>query len=492
MIVLAEISEKLFDPNFKENPIWKKEKVGFIIHKPSEQFVTDFAVEYIANILLISGSNDFKNESIKNKDNVVAIFSIYHNSIIHPRIQSGNIASLLVPMFYQQMTSQQDIKDTFIRQWLIFQGAQELVDPKNKLDLDKILLEENGMTVIEYIKLCFLILATILTKPRFNFGTFDKPTIPGLDDVLNSEKISAILKQLSVSKNEFVKLDKELNAGLSPEHTKSRYNPLWEKPIVILGDNDYVVPSISAYAKGALRGLYWIFENVKAKIFRDYFGLLFEKYCGTVIQDIFGRENVRPGIRFGKDNQEFFDWIANREKEIILFETKGYQFPLKTLQTGSPDLVRKEVFNKLVETIRQTYRRFQDIQSHDELKEFRNKKITVVAVFYDIPFVSTNVYDPDIKSALNGLNARYPGIKDFEYVFLSIEELENYYYVKDYISIEDLVNKVKGTPGAGVIDQISKVFKENNLTAEDHKNLLDRKFRDFYENELGVPYSEEE
>ena len=63
------------------------------------------------------------------------------------------------------------------------------------------------MTVIEYIKLCFLILAAILTKPRFNFGTFDKSVIPGLDDVLNSEKISAILRQLSISKNESMSSD---------------------------------------------------------------------------------------------------------------------------------------------------------------------------------------------------------------------------------------------------------------------------------------------
>jgi hypothetical protein len=355
LITLAEISAKLFDRNFTENAVWKKEKIGFIIHKPSKQFVTDFAVEYIANILLISGSNKFRSESIKNKDNIVGLFSIYHNSIVQPIDRSDTASSLLVPMFYQQITSQQDIKDVFVRQWLIFQRSQGAIQKEKKINLDQILTENIGINIIEYIKLNFLILAAILAKPRFNFGTFRDSTIAGLSDILNDQKISAILKQLSATRDEFVVLDKKYNSQLQPEYTRSRYNPLWEKPIIALGDNDYVAPSLSAYIKGAIRGLYWIFENSKGKSFRDYFGTLFQNYCGMVIQDTFGTENTRPGLNYGKENKEFFDWIVNNKDEILLFETKGYQFPLNTLQTGKPELIRKEVFNKLVDTIKQTY-----------------------------------------------------------------------------------------------------------------------------------------
>jgi len=204
LTTLAETSIKLFDRGFTENEVWKKEKDGFIIHKPTKQFVTDFAVEYIANILLISGSNNFKRESIRNKDNIIGLFSVYHNSIVQPIDRINSMQSILVPIFYQQITSQQGIKDVFIRQWLIFQKSQELVNKGKKIDLDRILINESGMSVIEYIKLCFLILAVILTKPRFSFGTFENSTIPGLGDVLNKQKISEILKQLSVTQDEFI------------------------------------------------------------------------------------------------------------------------------------------------------------------------------------------------------------------------------------------------------------------------------------------------
>ena len=173
LTALAEISTRLIDPKFTEDAVWKKEKVGLIVHKPSKQFITNSAVEYIANILLISGSNNFKSESIKNKDNIVGLFSIYHNSIVQPINKLNSLSSLLVPMFFQQITSQQDIKDVFVRQWLIFQKSHELVKEEEKIDLDQILIEKSGMSVIEYVKLCFLILAVILNNPRFSSGTFE-------------------------------------------------------------------------------------------------------------------------------------------------------------------------------------------------------------------------------------------------------------------------------------------------------------------------------
>lgn len=490
LIALSELSIKLFNPEFSENKALKKEKVGFIVHKDSKQFVTDFAIEYIANILLISGSNNFKRESIKNKDNIISLFSIYHNAVMQPIDKMNSMQSIMVPMYYQQITSQQNIKDVFVRQWLIFQKSQKLVNKKNKIDLDQILIDEIGVSVIEYIKLCFLILTVLLTRSRFNLKTFENSNIHGLGSILDKEKISAILKHLSATQNEFIELDKKYNSKLKPEYTKSRYNPLWEKPIIkLLRDNDYVAPSLSAYVKGAIKGLYWIFENSKGKTFRDYFGTLFENYCGMIIQDIFGTEDIKPGIKYGKENKEFFDWIVDKKSGIILFETKGYQFPLNTLQTGNPKLIKKEVFRKLVETIKQTYKRYQDIHHYKELKEFENKKITIIVVFYDIPLVSTSLYDSDIKLALEGLSSTYPGIKNFKYIFLSIEELESYAYVKGYNSIESIVTRVRDTPGSGILSEISKIFKENNLLFKNHKSLLDKKFEDFYNNELGINYS---
>ncbi len=488
--ILGDISNKLFDNNFHENSAIKKEKVGFAIHKLTGLFLTDFAIEYISNILLISGSNNHKSLSIKNKDDVLALFNIYFSTLVQP-INKKGIAALLVPMTYQQFSSQQDIKDAFTRQLLIFQSAQ--ININSQINLDKILFEKFGMSIQEYVKLSFAIFAAIMNSPRFNMGKFTGSTIQGgLAEVLTDEKVNAILALLAGSPEELRNLDQKYNAKLQPEYTKNRYNPLWEKPIVKLGVNDYIAPSISAYVKGAFRGLYWIFENAIGKTFRDYFGLLFEEYVGMVLKDMYGESAVMRGIPYGtkKDKKTFFDWIVHKDENILLFEAKGYQFPLGTLQTGDPDLIRKEVFEKITKTIKQMYDRCSDVGKYPELKGFEKKKLTCVGIFYDIPLVSTTIYQEDIKKALEGMDSKCPGIKDFEYTLFSVEELENYYYVKDYIEIDEVAKRANQNPASGVSAEISKAFKENNLKPS--PNFLDKKFKEFYKDDLQVPMSEEQ
>lgn len=491
LIVLGEISKILFDANFKENELWKKEKTGFIIHKVSGQFVTEFAVEYIVNLFLICGSNNFKSLSLKDKDNILGIFSIYHNCIVHPPFKN-NLVSLLIPMYLQQLSSQADIKDVLTRQILIFSKVLNEHSGPNKVDLNQYLIDETGMSIQDYTMLTFILLAAILESPRFNIGKFTEAKEEPLKTILTNEKMEAILKMLSATPAELRAIDQLYNSKLPPENTKSRYNPLWQKPIVKLGDNDFVVPSTSAYKKGALTGLYWFFENRLKTKFRDYFGTLFEEYVGLIIKDTYDAQDIEPGILYGskKDAREFFDWIVNDKGAYILFETKAYQFPFYVLQTGDLDSVRKEILKKVVGTIRQMYERVQDIQKYSELEKFKGMDLRCVAVFYDIPFISTNTYDEDIKAALNGMDSKYPGIKDFKYTLISVDELENYQYVKSCVTIEEVAERARKTPGAGFTSEISAIYKENNLDPKVARNLLDKKFDEFFSEDMGFPYEE--
>lgn len=481
LIVLGEISKMLFDPDFKENQFWKKEKTGFIIHKITSQYVTEFAVEYIANLFLISGSNDYKSLSLKDKDNILGIFSIYHNCLVHPSFKN-NLFCLLIPMYLQQLYSQTDIKDVLTRQILIFSKILNEHSGPNKVDLNQYLIDETGMSIHDYTMLTFILLATILENSHFNIEKFTEVKEEPLKTILTNEKMEAILKLLSATPSELRVIDELYNSKLPPENTKSRYNPLWQKPIVKLGNNDFVVPSTSAYKKGALSGLFWFFENRLKKKFRDYFGTLFEEYVGLIIKDTYDVQDIEPGISYGnkKDTREFFDWIVNDDGSYILFETKAYQFPFYVLQTGDLDSVRKEILKKVVGTIKQMYDRVQDVQKYSELEKFKDKDLRCVAVFYDIPLVSTNIYDNDIKAALNGMELKYPGIKDFKYTLISVDELEDYQYVKSYVTIEEVADRVRKTAGSGFRLEINAIYKENNLDPKVVRNLLDKKFDEFF------------
>ena len=479
LIALSDISQKLFDPKFQENKYWRKEKTGFIINKFNKQFITEFAVEYIANLFLISGSNKYKNLSIKDKDNLLGVFNIYYNCLMCPDIKVLG-ENFLIPLSFQQFASQQDFKDTLTRQMLLFNEIHNNYDENgaNYIDLNKILKEIIGISIKDYISIIFFILVIILEKPYFSIGNLADVKEESLKKILTTKNLDIIFNFLSATPAELRKIDQLRNSNLNPVYTKSRYNPLWEKPIVKLSHDTFVVPSMNAYKKGAIMGLYWFFENKLGKKFRDYFGRLFEDYGGEIIKDIYGEDNVEKGRLYGrKEKKEFIDWVVKEsEDNYLFFELKAYQLSLYALQTGDIEQVGKEILKKVVGTIKQMYKRVQDINNYPELYKYKNKKYQCIAIFYNMSFISTDMYKKYIKKSLEELEETLPGITNFEYTLMSIDELEDYKYIKDFISFEKLIEEVKNDKSINLIGQIRKVYRENGLDPKLVRNFLDKNF----------------
>lgn len=486
----AIISKKIFDNAYPKE--WHRMGRGGVQH-PSGLFLTQFSIEYLASAMILSGSNDWKSESIKNKDNLLGLFNIYQSNLIQEVSAKSGITSLLVPMYFQQFVSQAEPKDVFTRQWYLFHKINSRLESGATFDnLNEIFLKDVGITILEYTKLCFVIFATLVTFPRFNIGKLTGANIPGLNDVLSEEKMSIFLNLISANYAEFRELDNIKNKNLDPKYTKTRFNPLWVKPIVRLGTNDYLAPSMTAYMTSTFKGLFWWFDtyfrkqsNKKASDFRKYFGELFEEYAGDVLKDIYGEDKVSPQIPYGskKNDGLFFDWIVTVEDKTFLFEIKGYQFPLEVLQKGDPENIRKEVTNKLIYTIIQMYKRIQDIQKFEELKHLRGKNLVPIAVFYDIPLVSTPMYQESIKPALKNLESAYPGIKDFQYGMLSIEELEDYYYAVGKTDIDTPLLEANRNNATGFRAELGKI---TNNEPTKRKNILDRAFNEYCFNVIGV------
>ena len=485
----AVISKKIFDNAYPED--WHRLSRGGIRH-PSGIFLTQFSIEYITSAFILSGSNDWKNKSIKEKDNILGVFNLYQNGLIQAISAKPGITSLLVPMSFQQFISQLDPKDVFTRQWYIFCKIRERLGNNNFDDINEVFLNETGITISEYTKLCILIFATIITYPRFNIGELSQTKIKGLDDVFNKEKLDAFLDLISTDYSGFRKLDNEINSDLDPKYTKTRFNPLWLKPVIKIKTDDYIAPCITAYTTSTFKGLFWWFDNYfrkqskkKADDFRSYFGNLFEEYVGDIIKDTYGTENVLPQIKYGskKNNSLFFDWIVEKEDKVLCFEVKGYQFPLEVLQKGDEEKINKEIVNKLVKTIIQMYKRTKDIDDYDELKSFRNKNSFPIAIFYDIPLISTPMYKDKIIEVLNELESKYIGIKDFEYYFIGIEELEDFCYTSDKADIEILLKEANNNHTTGFRMELDKINKNKELLK---KNLLDKSFDEYCSDVIGL------
>lgn len=485
----AIISKKIFDDAYPKE--WHRMGRGGIQH-PSGVFLTQFSIEYLASAMILSGSNNWKSESVKNKDNMLGLFNVYQNGLIQEVSAKAGIMSLLIPMYFQQFVSQAEPKDVFTRQWYIFHKVNSRLEGKTFDNLNDVFLKEVGISLLEYTKLCFVIFATLVMYPRFNIGKLTGADIKGLNDVLSEEKMTIFLNLVSANYAEFRELDSKINKDLDPKYTKTRFNPLWLKPIIRMGENDYLAPSMTAYMTATFKGLFWWFDahfrkqsRVKGDDFRSYFGSLFEEYAGDVIKDIYGEEKVSSQISYGskKNNGLFFDWIVETNQKTFLFEIKGYQFPLEVLQKGDPENIRKEVVNKIIKTVIQMYRRVKDVNTFEEMKHLRGKKLVPIGVFYDIPLISTPMYRDNILSALNNLESTYTGIKDFKYYLMSIEELEDYCYASDNADIDVLLHEANTNNATGFRAELGKA---NGNKPPTRKNILDRSFNEYCSDVIGV------
>ena len=470
-------------------------KSGYV--DESGVFVTQFALSYLANILLISGANDWKKKLISDRENVLLLLNMYSNLLVSrtPSEESigsrgEKLASLLVRMSFEQFECQFEPVSVVSRNMILFLEIAPKCVLKSFCDLNSIFLAETGLTIKEYFIYSLFIFACVFETPLFSKEKLVNAQIVGYEDYFKEGNVDKYLKLTSVDYKDLKSLDIKLNKRLNPLDTRNRYNPLNIFPIIktdkIEDYSPYVIPNIINFVFKGFEGIYWWFDNYfqsvgKLKDYRSYFGLLFEAYVGLVLRDIYGEDEVKPEINY--NGGKFIDWYIEKEEKVYLFEVKAKQFSLTVLQTGDIELIKKEVKEKLVEAVKQVYKRILEINLYDELKIFRGKKIIPIIVFLDIPLVSSGGYKEIISEELMILDQgdQYRGISNFDYNLLNIDELEDYSYVVDQTEIEYIFNTIKSDVTKGFKTEVFNIIGWQKIK----KNLVDRRFDEFIK-EIGV------
>src|SRR3990172_11908463 len=79
LITLGKASHYIFNSGDPNN-------IGIVAHREpqTEIIISQFALAYLANLLLISGANDHKSKYIHEKDNWLVLCNIYNNSLTQP------------------------------------------------------------------------------------------------------------------------------------------------------------------------------------------------------------------------------------------------------------------------------------------------------------------------------------------------------------------------------------------------------------------------
>ncbi|MFZ3011421.1 MAG: hypothetical protein WA060_00245 [Minisyncoccia bacterium] len=492
LIALGQVSNLAFNNNGKY-------RVGRSAFRDSNTgvFVTEFALAYLANVLIASGANDYKSKQINNKQNLLTLLNIYSNDLVAPELVRDrsvtfthkDMLSTMVRMHFEQFEYQFDYLHLVARNLIIFNEIIDLVIPRKFESLKIIFERETGLTFQHYFFLVMAVWAVSQKTATFRKEALTEAIIPSMQSSLTDEKVTNFLNILSADYKTFREVDNNANMNMESVFTKYRFNPLLIYPVIKTdkGSTDpYVIPNTLSFFKRGFGGLYWWFHrhfeiDNTHKNFRDYFGEVFEMYVGRILKQAYGTANVHPEIIYSKDKKKFIDWWVEHKSTIYLFEVKSYQFALPTKQTGDLELILKEVKSKIIESIEQVYKRMSEIEKYDELAIFRGRKIVPLIVFMEIPLISGQLYKEMIAEELEHLEKNgLVGIKNAKIHLLNIEELELYTDVMDKIPLEEVFAKYENNLADGFLSIIQKEIGKKPVN-----KYLDGVYKDFWKDMSG-------
>ena len=138
--------------------------------------VTQHSLAYIANILIISGANDFKNKRLKVRDDLLSLCNIYYCSIVEPLLQEDEnssdqeqLRSFLIRMYVEQMELQFSPAYMIARTVLLFNHIANRVPPTRFPPLNEIMLEEAGISLFDYLRMGAISFSLLSTARRSGF-----------------------------------------------------------------------------------------------------------------------------------------------------------------------------------------------------------------------------------------------------------------------------------------------------------------------------------
>lgn len=462
--------------------------------------VSQFCLAYLANLLIMSGTNDYRKPLLGKPDNIQSLCNTYGNCLIDPalgrsKVDEGWFKTLMVHMYYEQMPDfQYSVDSMMARAITLFRDIAPHVTRPTIEPLPEILQKKAGLNPMDYLRLGFAVFVAAGQHHGacLNIEYLTGTSSPQLAPFMTDDKVRSFLAMVAADYPTFRALDEHHNADLDPKLTKYRFNPLFAYPVIKtqLGDKPYVIPNVPIYLRKAYLGLYWWYHHYfekegHTKDFRDYFGDVFQQYVGVILKEMYGAEAVQGEIVYGgKAKQRFIDWTVERNGKLYLFEVKAFQFSLDSLRIATPEILRREIDTKVVDSVEQVFKRVQDIDRHDELRHFRGKELVPVIVFLDMPWISGNLFNDWIRESLANIT-KQKGLKGLEHFaphLLNIDELEMYDAAIDNIELHEVFAQYKGDPAEG----FQSIVAKHRVKGRPGNRFLKKVYDNFWTEAYGV------
>lgn len=311
------------------------------------------------------------------------------------------------------------------------------------LDVNAEFASETGITIDEYVNLCFLYLGHI--------SQFDVHTENPVDFMFTSQfwtqtklpetkqrQLEATIHQdmHSFSENyEKAILDK-LNGK---DIFRRNFLPLMEAPILKLGENFSITADPQFLEERIASGVYWILLNrfitqddkKKQRALSKYFGLLHQEYVHTLLLNICDEVIEVPKMK-GVKSCDFIGVINKRKKKHLLFvEAKKVALHLPVLMIGEKESTLKDLNKIFGETgFEQIYSTIQLFES-GKIDGTLHIPVEDIAQIYPLLVTDRFIVEESLhrnlyeKRFFNQIVAKYPNVlPKTRPMFMSSQELE--------------------------------------------------------------------
>jgi len=289
-----------------------------------------------------------------------------------------------------------------------------------------------GSSVIDFITTGFVIYAQLKEHFSINQVSFKKTRKQGIN-LPDDQTVKLILKQIATDKNTLVDLYKK-RQNKDRRFKMYDFNPLLYYPVIkpcqdkqfSTEDKDFIhAPVPELVASRICNGIFYQMFNEYGEEFSTYFGHIFEKYVGYLLEncllseELLSESNIRQFYPIDKGKCP--DWIMIDDSTTILFECKATRFSRAAQATASEDAVNKSLA-QVIKGIKQLASFISACQNQlPELQKFHGSDqfCGILVSLEPLHLINSGWFRDHISQLL--INE---GIREFNWQIISIDELE--------------------------------------------------------------------
>lgn len=330
-----------------------------------------------------------------------------------------DLVSILVRLAYQQFPFQEEVYHALPRHLLLYLDTHVASPP---IDPDAALLKKIGLSIKDFMTIGIAFYAASLEHSTFDRKFVENTPISSLQPYVKSEKVTAFLSVAAADFETFRNLCLR-EAQRFPKAGLYRFNPLFDRPVIIRRDGSLCVPLPLLLPYVVTKGLYYDFldqfSDDSGNPFSEWFGHAFEQYGGLLLRHTFGSENVIEEPVYDKPERRGPDWTVIQGNTAIIFEFRSGRLTKRAKTYGDYEEIIKLLKRNVLETLGKIPSKIEGLKSG-------RTGIPLSGVTEYIPCVVTYepLYSHELFLDVIARELRNENVPEFDFELMSIEDLE--------------------------------------------------------------------